>query len=172
MSDPGTPRILVACIGNIFLGDDAFGVEVARVLAQRQLPEGVRVTDFGIRGFDLAYALMDDYDASILVDALPRGDAPGTLYVIEPDMNNLGKLEGAAIDTHAMHPLRVLTLVKTLGGEPGRVLVLGCEPTPLDPDDEEIGLMGLSEPVQLAVGEAVRMIEGLIEKLSHEVART
>jgi hydrogenase maturation protease len=156
------PRILVACIGNIFLGDDAFGVEVAKALAERPPPNGVRVIDFGIRGFDLAYALMEDYDLRILVDAMPRGEAPGTLYLVEPDMDDLGTIEGGPVDTHAMHPLRVLTMVKTLGGEPGRVLVVGCEPMPLTPDEEEIGAMGLSEPVQAAVGEAVRMIERLI----------
>lgn len=164
-------RILVACIGNIFLGDDAFGVEVARALMGREMPEGVQVTDFGIRGFDLAYALMDGYEMSILVDALPRGEEPGTLYVIEPDMNNLSSVAGGEIDTHAMHPLRVLHLVKSLGGEPGRVLVLGCEPTPLSVEDEEIGLMGLSTPVQAAVGEAVLMIEELIGKLSREMVQ-
>ncbi|MGH7848434.1 MAG: hydrogenase maturation protease, partial [Candidatus Binatia bacterium] len=73
-------KILVAGIGNIFLGDDGFGVEVARELAKRKLPESVRVVDFGIRGFDLAYALLDGYDLTILVDAAPRGGLPGTLY--------------------------------------------------------------------------------------------
>jgi hydrogenase maturation protease len=79
------PRVLVACIGNIFLGDDAFGVEVAQRLAGRGLPEGVRVVDFGIRGLDLTFALLDDYEAVILVDATPRGGDPGTLYVLELD---------------------------------------------------------------------------------------
>ena len=82
-------RILVAGIGNIFFGDDAFGCEVAKELAQRPLPEGVRVIDFGIRSYDLAYAIMDDYDATILVDASPRGSPPGTVYLIEPDLNKL-----------------------------------------------------------------------------------
>ncbi|MGB8851891.1 MAG: hydrogenase maturation protease, partial [Candidatus Acidiferrales bacterium] len=97
------PRILVAGIGNIFLGDDAFGVEVAGALAHRKLPASVRVTDFGIRGFDLAYALLDGYDVTILVDACPRGDAPGTLYVVEPDLDALDSPDAAApIETHAM----------------------------------------------------------------------
>ncbi len=164
------PRILVACIGNIFLGDDAFGVEVARALAARTLPDNVKLTDFGIRGFDLAYALMDGYDACIMVDAVPRGEAPGTLFLIEPDMSKLGPPGEAAIDTHAMHPLKVLNMVKNLGGNPGHILLVGCEPTPLDQEDEEMGVMGLSAPVQMAVGNAIEMIESLIEKLSHQEA--
>src|ERR1700736_5676334 len=79
------PRILIACVGNIFLGDDAFGVEVARRLAYHPLPPGVRVIDFGIRGLDLTYALLDGCEGPILVDAAPRGEAPGTLSVIQPD---------------------------------------------------------------------------------------
>src|SRR5437870_2595644 len=85
------PRILVAGIGNIFLGDDAFGCEVVQRLAARAWPASVRVVDFGIRGFDLAYALMDGYDVTIFVDATPRADAPGTLYTIEPDLSELNK---------------------------------------------------------------------------------
>ena len=77
--------ILVACVGNIFNGDDAFGVEVARRLSQATLPDGARVIDFGIRGIDLTYALMDGYDAVILVDAAQRGEAPGVVSVVEPD---------------------------------------------------------------------------------------
>ena len=79
-------KILVAGVGNIFLGDDAFGVEVARALSGRPLPEGVTVKDFGIRGFDLAYTMLDAWDTVILVDALSRGEAPGTLYLLEPDL--------------------------------------------------------------------------------------
>src|SRR6476661_2103049 len=107
------PSILIAGIGNIFLGDDAFGVEVAQRLTQRSWPTGVRVEDFGIRGFDLAYAILDGYDVTILVDATPRGGDPGTLYLIEPDLNMAG---GVGIEPHGMDPVKVLQLVKTLGG--------------------------------------------------------
>ena len=78
------PRILIACIGNIFLGDDAFGVEVGRALVGRSFPEGVHVVDFGIRGMDLTFALMDGCDVAIMVDAVPRGARPGTLCLLEP----------------------------------------------------------------------------------------
>ena len=88
------PRILVAGIGNIFMGDDAFGVEVARRLSQRTLPAGVRVSDFGIRGFDLAYALQDGYETTILIDACPRGEEPGTLFVVEPDLAEISASAG------------------------------------------------------------------------------
>src|SRR5437868_14687112 len=95
-SQQGTPlrRILIACIGNIFLGDDGFGVEVAQRLSSREYPEGVQVVDFGIRGMELAYTLLDDYDTLILVDAVPRGSPAGTLYLIEPDLTGIGPEQG------------------------------------------------------------------------------
>jgi len=158
-------RILIAGIGNIFLGDDAFGVEVAQQLARRALPDGVQVVDFGIRGLDLAYALLDDYDATIMVDATPRGEAPGTLYVIEPDLDKLDELGEQAIEAHNLDPVKVLSMVKALGGQPRRLLVVGCEPAPLESDD---GYMGLSEPVQLAVAEAISLIESLVERIQAE----
>jgi hydrogenase maturation protease len=156
------PRILVAGIGNIFLGDDAFGVEVARRLSARELPEGVRVTDFGIRGYDLAYALLDGYDTTILVDACPRGEAAGTLYVIEPDLENLGGPEEGAIEAHNMNPLNVLRLAQSMGGRLKRVLLVGCEPCTLGPEE---GQMGLSEPIEVAVDEAAKLIEALVGKI-------
>ena len=156
-----TAKMLIACIGNIFLGDDAFGVEVARRLATRQLPDSVRVVDFGICGFDLVYALLDSYDVTILVDATPRGGMPGTLYTIEPDLSALNHLEApeTVIETHGMNPMRVLGLVKAMGGQFQRLLLVGCEPATLGPEE---GQMGLSEPVQAAVDEAVGLIEALI----------
>lgn len=156
-------RILVACIGNIFLGDDAFGVEVAAKLARRALPANVRVADYGIRGLDLAYALTDGYDASILVDAVPRGGAPGTLYTIEPDWETVGEHAGV-VDAHGMNPMAVLAMVKGMGGRPKHLLVVGCEPSPWDGDEDE-ERMGLSGPVQRAVDSAVEMIESLVRDL-------
>ena len=154
--------ILIACVGNIFLGDDAFGVEVAQRLSRRRLPDEVCVVDFGIRGFDLAYALMDDYEAIILVDAVPRGDAPGTLYTIEPDLNDIDENTDAMVETHGMNPMKVLSMVKAMGGSPKRILVVGCEPEPCGEDEER---MGLSAPVAAAVDEAVSMIESLVQQL-------
>ena len=158
------PRILVACIGNIFLGDDGFGVEVANRLAPRISPQQVSVKDFGIRGFDLAYALMDPYDLTILVDACARGGAPGTVYLIEPDPIDEATLNSnpARMEAHGMNPMNVLRLVKSLGGEPGRVVIVGCEPADLGSDED--GKMGLSEPVMAAVDDAIAMIEELIAK--------
>jgi hydrogenase maturation protease len=157
------PRILVAGIGNIFLGDDAFGVEVARRLSTRELPQTVKVTDFGIRGYDLAYALLDGYDTTILVDACPRGEPAGTLYVIEPDLNDLGDSgdQQTAVEAHSMNPLNVLRLATAMGPIK-RVLLVGCEPATLGPEE---GKMGLSEPIEAVVHEAVRMVESLIEKI-------
>jgi hydrogenase maturation protease len=156
------PRILVAGVGNVFLGDDGFGVEVARRLAERPQPEGVRVVDFGIRGFDLAYALMDGFDLAILVDAAPRGHAPGTVYLIEPDreeFENSQDPEGM-VQTHGMIPMSVLRLVKAMGGQPCPLRLVGCEPATLGTEEDPV--MSLSEPVEAAVGEAIRLIESLI----------
>lgn len=158
------PRILVAGIGNIFLGDDAFGVEVVRCLSARTLPEGVRVCDFGIRGYDLAYALLDGYETTILVDACPRGEPAGTLFVIEPNPDDLGNSENeeSPADAHTMNPLNVLRLASSMGGPLKRVLLVGCEPGTFGPEE---GQMGLSQPIALAVDEAVKLIESLIERI-------
>jgi hydrogenase maturation protease len=159
------PSILIAGVGNIFLGDDAFGVEVVQRLAERTLPDEVRVVDFGIRGLDLTYALLDDHDAVILVDATPRGGTPGTLYVIEPEPEHAEPTEQAdlTVVAHGMDPAKVLRLVAALGGRVGRLLLVGCEPGPIGAD-EEIGL-GLSEPVRAAAEEAVGLIESLVADL-------
>jgi hydrogenase maturation protease len=155
------PRILIACVGNIFLGDDGFGVEVACRLASRTLPPGVLVKDFGIRGFDLAYALMDPCELTILVDACSRGGEPGTVYLIAPD-----PVEESAkpqLELHGMNPMSVLRMVKSLGGTPGRMLIVGCEPGELG--SEHDGELGLSQPVEMAVDEAIVMIESLVSKV-------
>ncbi|MBV9123510.1 MAG: hydrogenase maturation protease, partial [Planctomycetes bacterium] len=159
------PRVLVAGIGNIFLGDDAFGVEVARRLADQPQPEGVRVVDFGIRGLDLAYALLEDWDLAILVDATPRGHPPGTLYLIQPDLDNL-EVPGAQemlVETHGMNPLKVLRLVLAMGGRVPRLRVVGCEPGTVGTEEDPI--MGLSPPVQAAVEGAIQMIQKAIQPL-------
>lgn len=158
---PG-PRVLVAGLGNIFFGDDAFGSEVARRLLTdtEPVPEGVKVTDFGIRGIHLAYELLDGYDTAILVDATPQGGEPGTVYVIEPDLDSLesesGLAEAGIADAHGMDPVSVLALLRSLGGGVGRLLVVGCEPA--DTDEH----MGLSDPVAAAVDEAVRVVRDLV----------
>ena len=158
-----SPSVLIAGIGNIFLGDDAFGVEVAQRLASRKLPERVKVVDFGIRGFDLAYALLDRFDVTILVDACPRGGAPGTLYVIEPDLNVSAQEAAQTIaDAHSMNPMNVIRMAKSMGGELKRILLVGCEPLTLGPEE---GAMGLSEPVAAMVEEAANRIESLVETI-------
>ncbi len=159
------PRLLIACVGNIFLGDDAFGVEVARRLAAIELPEGLRVVDFGIRGIDLAYSLLDDYEAVIMVDAAPRGGPPGTLYVLEPTMGKATGVEdsGPLVEGHGMDPVKVLRLAASLGGRVERLLLVGCEPeTGEEPGDIQAGLSG---PVRSAVEEAVPLILSLAERL-------
>ena len=152
-------KVLVACVGNIFLGDDGFGVEVARSLSHRQLPEGVSVKDFGIRGFDLAYALLDPWDLVIIVDALPRGEAAGTLFVIEPELHRPASAD-TALNPHGMDPVRVLSLAASMGTISAQVLVVGCQPNDLG--DELEGRMGLSAPVQGVVEEASNTILDLV----------
>jgi hydrogenase maturation protease len=157
-------RILVAGIGNVFLGDDGFGVALVDRLARRALPPGVDVVDYGIRGMDLAFAMQDEYDAVVLLDALPRGEPPGTLYVIEVDPVEDGA--DVALDTHAMDPVRVLGLVHALGGTPPSTFVVGCEPqTRMSADDEDV-VASLSEPVLAALDPAVQLVESLLADIS------
>jgi hydrogenase maturation protease len=158
------PSILVAGVGNIFLGDDGFGVEVVRRLAARRLPAGVRVVDFGIRGFDLAYALQDGYKTTILVDAFPHGEQPGTISILEPDVDDFGSEAApqAGVETHGMNPLNVLSMAASMGAPLQGILLVGCEPSTLGPDE---GQMGLSEPVEKAVDEAVDLLDSTINKI-------
>jgi hydrogenase maturation protease len=155
-------RILVAGVGNIFFGDDAFGCEVASALLARPQREGVRVADFGIRSYDLAYAMMEDYDATILIDASPRGEKAGTLYLIEPQIKKLDESADEVVNAHSMNPVRVLQLVHSLGGQPRNLFVVGCEPQVLESAD---GRIGLSTRMQAAIAPAVDMIDQLVTDL-------
>jgi hydrogenase maturation protease len=163
-----TARILVAGIGNVFLADDGFGVAVARRLAQHPQPGGVEVKDFGIRGLDLVYALGDGYDAAILIDAVPRGEEPGTLFVIEPEI----EAEHVGLDAHGMDPAKVLALAADLGRVPDRVLLVGCEPqVRMDGSGQE--LVGeLSPPVAAAVERAGELVERTVAQLLTEHTET
>ncbi|MFF0226830.1 hydrogenase maturation protease [Streptomyces sp. NPDC004629] len=158
---PAGGRVLVAGVGNVFLGDDGFGVETARVLAGRPLPGHVEVLDVGVRGVHLAYQLLDGYDTLILVDATARGGPPGALYVIEPGSVPAPDPQGAPPDGHRMTPDAVFALLGTLcagtgGRPPRRTLVVGCEPACVAEG------MGLSGPVSDAVPKAVRLVEDLL----------
>jgi hydrogenase maturation protease len=158
-------RILVAGIGNIFFGDDAFGVEVVAALTRADLPDYVYAVDFGIRGYDLAYAMMDGYAATILVDITSRGEPPGTLYLLELDPEKIAKEERKMPDGHGLDPVQVLRLVQSLGGQIRCLYLVGCEPAILEREDGEIGL---SEQVRGAIPHAVEMIKGLAKRLSQE----
>ena len=151
---PASPRVLVAGLGNMFLGDDAFGVEVARRLLTAGLPPEVRVIDAGLRSVHLGYELREaQYETTILVDVVCRGGEPGSLYVLEPDDSTE---TAAAPDAHSVGPADVLALVRRLGGRVGRVLIVGCEPLRLDEEP------GLSPIVSAAVDEAIPLIERLV----------
>jgi hydrogenase maturation protease len=160
-------EILVAGIGNVFLGDDGFGVEVVRRLAQRSLPANVRVVDFGIRGLDLAYALQEGYEATILIDAFPHGQLPGTVSVVEPDQKDIAAGPTSFVEPHSMHPLNVLRMASAMNAPLNRVLLVGCEPAYLGGED---GFMGLSDSVEAAVEEAVNATRALIKRLLNNEA--
>jgi hydrogenase maturation protease len=156
-------RVLVVGVGNIFLGDDGFGVEVAARLARRPIPEGVRVADFGIRGVHLAYELLEGFDLVILVDTVNTGDPAGTITVLEPDPDSDG---GVLPDAHDLDPVAVMGLLTDLGGSVGRMLVVGCQPADMSES------MGLSEPVAKAVDEAIEVVDDLVrEHLSTYVGK-
>ena len=159
-------NILIAGIGNIFQGDDAFGCEVARRLAARSLPGSARVVDFGIRGIDLTYALLDNPDLTIFIDATPQGGRPGTLYTMEPDLKSIEQSSVEMLDTHSMQPLRVLRMVKMMGGRLGRILLVGCEPGDLGGEE---GRMGLTAAVESVVEEAADIVESLVSQQLLEV---
>lgn len=152
-------RVLVAGVGNVFRGDDAFGSEVVRRLSRRPLPAGVTVRDFGTRGHDLAYALLDGYDAVVLVDAARRGGPPGALYTLEPAPADLA----APVETHGVDLPSVFGLVRAMGGTLPPMHLVGCEPAELGPDDE--GAWGLSEPVAAAVDRAVGLVAEVVAGL-------
>jgi hydrogenase maturation protease len=155
-------RILVAGIGNVFLADDGFGVALAERLAARALPPGVAVVDYGIRGMDLAYALGDGWDAVVLLDAAPTGRPPGTLSVIEPELD----LVEPSIDAHGMDPVKVLGLARALGGPPPRTLVVACAPEVVMSGDEEDVVAELSPPVAAALDAGVELVESLLDELT------
>jgi hydrogenase maturation protease len=157
------PRILVAGIGNIFMGDDGFGVEVVRRLAHCRLPESVRVSDFGIRSLDLAYALQDGYETTILVDVCPRGQQPGTVYVIEPSVDNQeDTAQESLMDAHSMNPMNAICMARAANAPTRRILLVGCEPETLGGEE---GAMGLSASVEAAVDVAVKQITSLVERI-------
>jgi hydrogenase maturation protease len=156
-------RVLVACVGNIFLGDDGFGVEVARRLAGMPVPEGVRVVDYGTGGMHLAYDLADGYQTTILVDAAPRGGQPGTITVAEADPAGLPN--PTLFDGHGMQPDVVFGMLGLLGAQAGRIVVVGCEPARVDYG------MELSEPVAAAVDEAVRIVLDMAANLAQDTVK-
>ncbi|MBO0688144.1 MAG: hydrogenase maturation protease [Candidatus Dormibacteraeota bacterium] len=164
------PRVLVAGIGNVFLGDDGFGVEVVSRLRSRSLPGGVEVADYGIRGFDLAFSLLDGYDAVVIVDAVPRGGPPGTVRVLQPEPEPPEEVaQERVVDSHGMNPMEVFRLVRQYGGTAPPTYLVGCEPATTGPEE---GCMELSPPVAAAVDEAVVLVESLVERLapSHRTA--
>jgi hydrogenase maturation protease len=162
-----TGKLLIAGVGNIFLGDDGFGVEVAKRLAAADLPDWAHVVDYGIRGMHLAYDLANGYSSAILIDATARGGAPGTIYVIEPDLSppsdsadasgtDAAVADNPLFNAHGMQPDVVFGMLSMLGAETREVLIVGCEPATVD------YAMGLSEPVAAAVDEAVRVVLDLV----------
>jgi hydrogenase maturation protease len=157
-----TEQILVAGIGNAWMRDDGFGGAVAKLLGERELPAGVHVMDFGSGGLDLAYEVMRGYDALILVDVSRQGEAPGTLYVMEAEETDIdGQVEdGQLLDPHGMDPQTVLRFVKYVGGWPGRVFIVACEPEVV----EDVGF-GLSEAVTKSLDRAADVVLETVQEL-------
>jgi hydrogenase maturation protease len=160
-------QILVAGVGNTWMRDDGFGGEVARQLRERELPDGVAVADFGTGGLDLAYEVMRGYDALVLVDASRQGGEPGTLYVMEPLEADIaaGIEDGEMIDPHGMDPQTVMRFIRAVGGWPGKIVVIGCEPGEV----EDMGI-GLSAEVQSAVSHAVDLVVTTVADLQSDAA--
>lgn len=156
--------VLIAGIGNIFQGDDAFGVAVVQKLAAIGLPDNIRLVDIGIRSIDLCFALLDGFDLTILVDATARGGVPGTLYVIAIGPDDVPDLseEVSMANSHGLNPLSVLALAKSVGAQFKKILLIGCEPLVLDHD--ESGHIGLSDVVEAAVNPAVQSILQLLSE--------
>ncbi|WP_094287519.1 hydrogenase maturation protease [Mycobacterium lehmannii] len=152
-----TSRILVAGIGNIFLGDDGFGPEVIRQLPPRLASERVQLVDYGIRGLHLAYDLLDECDALVLVDAIPSEISPGTVHVFEADHDSLTSTSG--LDAHAMDPAAVFATLDALGGTPPHTVVIGCEVGSVEEG------IGLSDAVTAAVPHAVRAVQDVVAEL-------
>ncbi len=154
-------RILVAGVGNVFHGDDAFGVVVAERLLKQPTPDFMTVADFGIRSYDLAFAIADGYDAVILVDATARGRDPGTVYLLTPQLDAVDAGQSVSAG-HSMNPEAVLSMLETLGGFDGELYVVGCEPETLQSLD---GRIGLSPVVDAAVPLAISLVEEVIENI-------
>lgn len=151
-----TPRVLIAGVGNVFLGDDGFGVEVAARLSGERLPDGVAAVDFGVRGIHLAYELLEPPELLLVVDAVSRGGEPGLLYLIEPNLSELSEQGG--LDAHGMDLPSVFSRVRALGGALPRVLIVGCEPALLDEH------LGLSEPIRAAVEPALELVRETVRR--------
>jgi hydrogenase maturation protease len=156
-----TGRTLVAGVGNVFLRDDAFGVEVARLLAQRSWPDGVEIADFGIRGVHLVYELLNGCDLFVLVDAAQRGYEPGTVTVLEVDPADAAP-GGTIMDAHDLTPDAIFSMLASMGPPPGRSLVVACEPADLSAG------MGLSGPVRAALPHAVSAVEDILGRQQHK----
>ncbi len=164
-------RILVAGLGNLFRGDDAFGSEVARRLLQCELPPDVRVIDFGTRGYDFAFSLADGYQYVLIIDAIRRGAEPGTLYVFEPELDELASLrhDEFSDQSHDMNPLAAIKLTRTLSETLPRLVLLGCEP--LELGDDQQGHLGLSDPLAAAIDPAVDKVMSLLAEIPSELDR-
>ncbi|BBZ48637.1 hydrogenase maturation protease [Mycobacterium heidelbergense] len=159
-----TARILVAGIGNIFLGDDGFGSEVVRNAEIAQDDSAVRVTDYGISGMHLAYDLLEEWDTLVLVDAVPSRGNPGTLHVFQADHESGPGATG--LDGHGMDPAAVFASLRALGGRPPYTVVVGCEAGSVEEG------IGLTEPVAKAVPRAARAVEEIVAALQTRAAAT
>lgn len=156
---------MIAGVGNMFMQDDGFGSAVIKKMLHKNFPEGVEIKDFGTGGLKLAYDLMRGYDGLILLDASTRGEKPGTLYVIEPNQDDINPdlQQGGPIDPHGADPATVLRFVKSIGSWPAKVVIVACEPESVG--DFEIGL---SAPVMAAIDKAIEMVDEIVKDIYSE----
>lgn len=164
MSRSPREQVLAACIGNFFLGDDGFGCAVARELGTMNVGPEIKVVDYGIRGLDLAYELLEPYRAVIFVDAVQRDGLPGSVYMLQCENDEADEHEFTSLDPHSMDPEHLLAMARSLGEVTSEIYIVGCEPN--DFGDEFAGRMGLSPPVAAAVPEAARAVLDLVARIS------
>jgi len=158
-------KILVAGMGNVLRGDDGFGIRVVDELKKNHnTPAEVDIYEAGIGGIGLVQELMNGYDALVVVDAVEKGAAAGTLFVIEPLEHQTAitdeKLHASMVDMHYADPSKVLLMAKVLNVCPPKVFLVGCQPEYVDDAVE-----GLRPPVEQAVPQAVEEVLSLIDEL-------
>lgn len=161
-------KTLVAGMGNVLRGDDGFGIRVIDELKQNHIfTDDVNLYEAGIGGISLVQELMSGYDALIVIDAVEKGAAPGTVFVLEPmdgkvEIKNL-ELHQKMVDMHYADPSKVLLMAKAVNVCPPIVYIVGCQPEFVDEAEE-----GLRPSVENAIPQAINEVISLLEQLQKQ----